>query len=297
MKKEGAIEQIELSYFPNKLLIFKDNVDLFLNPYAPEDIDKPLFAKPLEQLLSGSLRRGARERAIMLTMIRFLSDAIQRGSVESILAHTSQTLASKGHLGICADSPTDLSAGSSKSFRSFGVYYDASFAFALTLDFEPLAVVGFNQAVNYIDVLQLQGVKGKERSRHLNRLGRWEQRLLQIVEDYAYYCGIPEVRVRRGADNGWIKYGVLTLDRAFARYDRTALALGYTYDSMVNRFAKQIPVNPAPQPMIPEPIYQPAEGVPADIKFPLLDKSYLNNGKLDKISPIFQHFISQNCNK
>lgn len=87
------------------------------------------------------------------------------------------------------------------SFTLSGIYFDATYNFVLFREKEAIASIGFYEIEEgVLQVMQIQGVRGRKENL---RILRWERFLLRLLCVWAKSCGFKEVRVLSSAKNNW----------------------------------------------------------------------------------------------
>lgn len=118
------------------------------------------------------------------------------------------------------------------------VILDGDYAFELAVGYDPVCVVGFYLENGGLNIRQIQGVKGQKL--RLRDFKHFEDALVLIAEDYARQTKLSEVSIRPAAENGWVRAGKISLERAVDHYDRTAERNEYVYDKERKLFVKQL---------------------------------------------------------
>lgn len=95
----------------------------------------------------------------------------------------------------------DTTTGHSRyGMRFRNLYYDGNLALVLTKKKVEVALVSLEAKANSISIVQLQGVKGRQKD--LEGL-KWQQALFQITEDYARLLGANRVEFYSFENNSW----------------------------------------------------------------------------------------------
>lgn len=124
------------------------------------------------------------------------------------------------------------------------LFYDGDYAVLMIATGCPVARVSFNITGSEVNIVQIQGTKGK--AKELQKLSGWDDTLVKTVENFAtsiecQKMGINFVSIQPAFKNKWVKKeGHLKPEKGMCRYDDLAKRMGYVYDESRFLYIKSI---------------------------------------------------------